>query len=108
MSNVETPNFSLIKLSEQEVKAKIGTFFNPKTGCVWELYLEDGKLLVEVPHFIFQLAPLSRIKFRPVNARINLEFEFENEHYRNPLLGNPLLMHIYAKGIRRATFQAVR
>ncbi len=102
MSNEETPILSFIKLSEQEIQAKTGIFSNPKTGSIWELYINDGKLLVEVPHFNFQIAPSSRTKFKPVNSLINLEFEFDNNSYRNPLL-----MHIYAKGIRRATFEAL-
>jgi hypothetical protein len=90
---------SLIELIEQELEAKTGVFLNPKTGTSWELYIQDGELIVEVPNFSFQISPSSKTRFRPVNTLINLEIEFQklSKH-------KSLCMHIYAKGIKRATF----
>lgn len=90
---------SLIELIDQELETKTGVFLNPKTGNAWELYIKDGELMVEVPNFSFQISPSSKTRFRPVNPLINLEIEFEK-----PSQHRPLHMHIYAKGIRRATF----
>jgi len=90
---------SFIELREQEVKAKTGVFINPKTGNAWELSIQHGKLIVEVPNFSFQISPSSKTRFRPVNPLINLEIEFEKLSPHRALC-----MHIYAKGIRRATF----
>jgi hypothetical protein len=90
---------SVIELVNQEVEVKTGVFLNPKTGNVWELYMRDGELMVEVPNYSFQISPLSATKFRPVNTLVNLEMEFEK-----PSQQRPLRMHVYAKGIKRATF----
>lgn len=90
---------SLIELLNQELEAKSGVFLNPKTGDVWEVCIQDKELMVEVPNFSFQISPLSETKFRPVNTLVNLEIEFEK-----PSQHSSLLMHVYAKGIKRATF----
>lgn len=95
MSNSST----LIELIDQELEAKTGIFLNPKTGNAWKLYIQDGKLIIEVPNFSFQISPSSKTRFRPVNPLINLEIEFEKP---NP--HRALCMHIYTKDIRRATF----
>jgi len=87
--------------SEQEIKAKTGIFLNPATGAMWEVFIKEGKLLIDVPNFSFQISPLSHTRFRPVHTQIDLEFEFE------PRQNQPLLLHIYAKGINRATFAAL-
>lgn len=84
---------------EQEVKAKTGVFINPKTGNAWELSIQNRKLIVEVPNFSFELSPLSETKYKPVNTSINLEIEFEKQSQHRSLR-----MHVYAKGIKRATF----
>lgn len=93
---------SLIELIDQELETKTGVFLNPKTGNAWELYIKNGELIVEVPNFSFQIYPSSKTRFRPVNPLIKLEIEFEklSQH-------RPLYMHIYAKGIRRATFNFI-
>lgn len=84
---------------EQEVKAKTSVFINPKTGNAWELSIQNRKLIVEVPNFSFEISPLSETKYKPVNTLIDLEIEFEKpSQYRS------LRMHVYAKGIKRATF----
>lgn len=90
---------SVIELIDQELEAKTGIFLNPKTGNTWELYTQDGELIIEVPSYSFQISPSSKTKFKPVNTLINLEIEFEklSQH-------RVLRMHVYAKGIKRATF----
>jgi hypothetical protein len=92
-------SFSLIELIDRELEAKTGVFLNPKTGTAWELYIQEDKLLIEVPNFSFQISPSSPTRFKPVNTLINLEIEFEK-----PNRHNSLSMHIYAKTIKRATF----
>ncbi|MBA3924473.1 MAG: hypothetical protein H0X31_23330 [Nostocaceae cyanobacterium] len=95
MSNLS----NLIELTDQELETKTGVFLNPKTGNTWELYIQDRELMVEVPNFNFQISPLSATKFKPVNTLVNLEFEFEQ-----PIQQRRLRLHVYAKGIKRATF----
>lgn len=90
---------SLIELIDQELETKTGVFLNPKTGNTWELYIQNRKLMVEVPNYSFQIAPSSKNRFRPVDTSINLEFEFDKPNqYRT------LWMRVYAKGIKRANF----
>jgi hypothetical protein len=90
---------SVIELVNQELEDKTGVFLNPKTGNVWQLYMQNGELIVEVPNYSFQISPLSATKFRPVNTLVNLDLEFEK-----PSQQRSVRMHVYAKGIKRATF----
>lgn len=93
-------NFSsLVEVLDQELESKTGIFLNPKTGNAWELHIKKGKLLIEVPNFSFEISPSSPTRFKPVNTIVNLEIEFEKQS--EPKV---LRMHIYAKGIKRATF----
>lgn len=93
-------NFSsLIELIDRELEAKTGVFLNPKTGTVWELYIQEEELILKVPNFSFQISPSSPDRFKPVDTLINLEIEFEK-----PNGHNSLRMHVYAKTIKRATF----
>lgn len=84
----------------QKIKNTGGTisFYNPVTKTTWQLSVRDENLIVDVPNFNFQLSPLSTNKFRPVNTEIDLDFEFEQR--------DRCTMNIYAKGIKRATFEA--
>ncbi len=75
-------------------------FLNPQTGVAWKLYVQDRKLLVDIPNFSFEILPVNIIRFRPINTQVNLKFEFEK-----PPVRNHLLLHVYAKGIKRATFE---
>lgn len=90
---------NLVELIDRELEAEAGVFINPKTGNAWEVYLKDGELFIEVPNFRFQVSPSRSNRFRPVNTLINLEIEFEK-----PNQNSSLQMHVYAKGIKRATF----
>lgn len=92
-------SYNLIKLIDRELEAKTGVFINPRTGNAWEVYLQDGELFIEVPNFSFQISPSMSNRFRPVDTLINLEIEFEK-----PNQYSSLQMHVYAKGIKRATF----
>ena len=93
---------SLCGLPEADVSDKTGLFVNPATQAVWTLSIRDQKLTIDVPNFSFQLSPSSSTKFLPVNPSIILEFEFEP-----PSQNHPCLMHIYAKGEKRASFEAL-
>lgn len=90
---------NLIELINRELESEVGVFVNPKTGNAWEVYLQDGELFIEVPNFSFQIYPLRSNRFRPVGTLINLEIEFEKSNDCSSLK-----MHIYAKGVKRATF----
>jgi hypothetical protein len=96
------PEFEFIEPFALEIEDKTGTFLNPRTGGIWELYVENRRITVKVPNFSFQLSPLSPTIFRPANPAVNLEFEFER-----PDPNHPWFMHVYAKGIKRATFETL-
>lgn len=84
-----------------EFEDKTGFWRNPITGAVWQLSVEDGRLIVNVPNFSFQIFPSSPTEFRPVNTAVNLDIQFEKLDQNQRFL-----MHVLAKGIRRATFEA--
>lgn len=87
---------------EKEVEARTDFMRNPVTGTIWKLTIKGEEIMIEVQNFSFQIYPLSLKKFRPMNPNMNLEIEFE-EHGPHA----PLLMHVYAKGINRATFESL-
>lgn len=82
-----------------KVEDKVGFWKNSASITIWELSVKDGKLMVHVPNFSFQISPISETNFRPVDTLINLDIQFETRGQ-----DDPLLMHLFAKGIRRATF----
>lgn len=90
---------NLIELIDQELETQTGFFINPKTGSIWELYVQDRELILKIPNFSFQISSSSKSRFRPVNTLINLEIEFNKPNWVVPLH-----MNIYAKGIKRAIF----
>lgn len=102
MSYEDKTLLNLTKLPTNKILPKTGTFINSATGAVWKLLVRDGELTIDMPNFSFQISPVSGTRFKPVNTQINLELEFEKA-----LSTNPLLLHIYAKGIKRATFEAI-
>jgi len=104
MSNnlvIRNPKHESLVLQDWKVSEKTGTFRNCITGTDWQLSIRKDKFMVDVPNFNFQLSPISANKFIPVNSEIALEFEFERS-----LLSDRWIMNIYAKGIKRATFEA--
>ena len=90
---------SLIELIYQELENKTEFFLKVKTGSVWEVYIQNRKLIIKVFNFSFQITPSSESTFRPGNTLINLKIEFEKLSAINDLH-----MPFYAKGIKRDTF----
>lgn len=88
------------QLTEQELQTMTGEFLNRGTGTVWKVYVKDAALMVEVPHFNFQLAPLSATRFKPVNSQVKMEVEFQP-------VAQGCFMHVYVQGSERATFEAI-
>ncbi|MES1024362.1 hypothetical protein ABN584_15845 [Gloeocapsa sp. BRSZ] len=94
--------FEFVKSPHFVISGDAITFLNRATETAWQLYLDEGKLMIDVPNHSFQIFPNNLTRFRPVNSLIELEFEFEQS-----ASNYPCFMHIYAKGIKRATFEAV-
>ena len=59
-----------------EIESKTGFYRNPKTGTIWELSVQDGKLIVEVNDTKFQLVPTSTTHFRSVEIHLDIQVDF--------------------------------
>jgi len=97
----EKPKF--IELPEKELKEKTGTSRDPKTGAICELYLKDGKLMMNLFDVDFQIASLSRTQFRSVDAWFDTGVRFEEQNQEKPLL-----MHVEVEGEKPVTFEAIQ
>jgi len=97
----EKPKF--IGLPKKELKDKVGTFRDPKTGAICELYLKDAKLMVNLFDTDFQIAPLSRTQFRSADAGFDTDVRFEKQDQKKPLL-----MHVEVEGEKPVTFEAIQ
>jgi hypothetical protein len=75
---------------------------NRMTNALWKLAFRQEKLTIDVPNYSFQINSFTPTKFKPANPEMKLEIEFEKDYY-----SQNLLMHLYAKGIKRASFEAL-
>lgn len=87
-------------LTDQELQTMTGEFLNRDTGNVWKVYVKDADLMVEVPHFNFQLTPLSATRFKPANSQVKMEVEFQT-------VDQGCFMYVYVQGSERAIFEAI-
>lgn len=98
MFTTDKPTLSLVERPQQEIIDNSGVFINLETGCIWELVIEGKRMKINSPHLSFEIAPISKSVFKPLNPLIDIEIEFENQ---TPFS----VMHVYAKNIWKATFQ---
>lgn len=75
---------------------------NRKTGTIWLLSFRQRELTIDVPNFCFQIHSFSPTQFKPTDPEMRIEIEFEQENQQPNLL-----MHLYAKGEKRASFEAL-
>lgn len=75
-----------IKLSEAELKEKTGAFRNPKTGTIWKISLKKGKLEVYTFLYRFSISPVSKRKFLSIDARVELEIEFDKKAKKKSII----------------------
>jgi CubicO group peptidase (beta-lactamase class C family) len=75
-----------IKLSEAELKEKTGAFRNPKTGTIWKISLKKGKLEVYTFLYRFSISPVSKRKFLSIDARVELEIEFDKKAKKKSMI----------------------
>jgi hypothetical protein len=101
-SNFMNSEFEFVRSPHFAMSDDAITFLNRATETAWQLYWDKGKLMINVPNHSFQIFPDNLTRFRPVNSLIELEFEFKQS-----ASNYPCFMHIYAKSIKRATFEAV-
>jgi CubicO group peptidase (beta-lactamase class C family) len=92
-----------IKLSEQELKEKTGTFRDPKIGTICELSVKDGKLIVNLFDMTFQIVPLTKTQFRSIDDPVDTDIRFEKQDQNKPLL-----VHVTVEGEKPVTFEAIQ
>lgn len=86
------------QITVKELQDLAGIYINRATGMVWEVHVKDDDLVVEVPHFTFQLTRLFANRFKPSNSQIKIEIEFET-------VDQNCFMHVHAKGSEKAIFE---
>ncbi|HYJ45880.1 MAG TPA: hypothetical protein VEV81_04640, partial [Pyrinomonadaceae bacterium] len=73
-----------IKLSEQELADRTGTYRDPLTGTIWLMSARDGSLLAAMPSATLRLAPLSKNQFRSTNSNPVRDVIFETSSTNKP------------------------
>jgi len=68
-----------IKMSEQELKDKTGTFLDPINRSFWTLNIEEDKLAVSAANGMrFLIGPVSAGEFREFQVPVRIDARFEN------------------------------
>jgi CubicO group peptidase (beta-lactamase class C family) len=92
-----------IPLSEADLQDRSGDFYNPDTGTVLNLSVQEGKLTVKHPSaLVFSVIPVSPDRFRSVDAPVDLDLVFEE-----PASGEPALLRLCVEDEKPVTFHAV-
>jgi len=65
-----------IRVPAAELQKRIGAYRNPKTGGIWQLTVEEGKLLVDAAGFKFQIVPTAPGVFRAEGIPIPIAVTF--------------------------------
>jgi CubicO group peptidase (beta-lactamase class C family) len=92
-----------IVLSGAKLQTRTGDFYNPDTGTVLALTVEDGRLTVKHPSGLaFSLVPTGPDRFRSVDAPVDIDLVFEE-----PADGGPGLLHVHEEDEKPITFHAV-
>jgi CubicO group peptidase (beta-lactamase class C family) len=73
-----------IELPEPELREKTGGYRDPVTGDVWQLSLQEGRLVANDFGIPVQLAPLSATRFRSVATSFEMEIEFHRSQAQRP------------------------
>ncbi len=93
-----------IKLSEQELKDKTGTFLDPSLRRFWTLSIDDGKLTVSATNGMrFRIAPVSATEFREFEVPVRIDVRFENRGE-----GERPLMHLSIDRQKSNVFEPVK
>ncbi len=87
-----------VTLSDERLESLAGNFRNTKTGTIWRISAESGRLKVQVDGYSFQLAPLSDTHFDAVDPAIHADVRFEPSARR---------FHAEFENSQAATFEEV-
>jgi len=93
---------SSVKLSQQELAQKTGTFRDQATGALWKVTAADGNLVVDASVITFETAPISKTQFRAVNAPADINITFANAEP-----GKPPLMRVQIETDEPMVFEAI-
>ncbi|MDV2992332.1 MAG: hypothetical protein N4J56_001986 [Chroococcidiopsis sp. SAG 2025] len=89
-------------IGNMKIEPEPTNLINRKTGAIWVLTFKQKYLKIDVPNFSFQIYSCSPTQFKPIDPEMKIDIEFDEDYQ-----SQNLLMHLYAKGIRRATFEAL-
>jgi hypothetical protein len=93
-----------IKLGEQELKDKTGTFLDPNLRWFWTLNIEEGKLAVSAINGMrFRIAPVSATEFREFEMPVRVDIRFEKRGE-----GERPLMHLSIDRQKAQVFEPVK
>lgn len=82
-----------IELSSSELEAKSGFYRNLKSGAIWKLTIQAGKLMAEVSEMSFQIAPTSLSHYKSVGIPFDISIEFDKHSPQSPAI-----MHVQIEG----------
>lgn len=68
-----------IVLPPEQLESKTGFYRNLKSGAIWEIFIQDGKLMVDASDLISPMAATSPTHFRAVDAPFEVEIEFKTD-----------------------------
>ncbi len=66
-----------VTISEARLDSLAGDFRNPKTGTIWRISSEEGRLKVDANGYNFYLAPLSVSRFSVADGAFRAEVRFD-------------------------------
>ncbi|HEU0005823.1 MAG TPA: serine hydrolase domain-containing protein, partial [Terriglobia bacterium] len=75
-----------IPLTATELKSGGTVFREPTTGSLWRFSNEEGTIVATVDGQSFQLKPLGNLRYRSLDAPIDLELEFQRPSPERPLV----------------------
>jgi len=90
-----------IKLSEKQLKDKVGAYINHNTFTLRNILFGDGRLLIEASGQKFPLEPVSETEFVMLEAPVQATVKFEIRGK-----DRPILLHVYQEGEIPATYEA--
>lgn len=92
-----------VRLSERELNAMTGAFYDPETGAVWQISAAEGVLIARVGRRRFRLMPVTRWRFRAMNAPVHIEVRFEERSG-----AAPSRLRVHVEGRRPVVLERVR
>lgn len=93
-------NQQFVELPVSEIENKVGFYRNIKDATIWELTLQEEKLVVEGVDISFQIASLSQNHYQSKGIPLSISVEFEEQS-----LGGTFRMYIRIKDEKPDIFE---